>query len=279
MLVTLQELLKESPGAIASFNCVDFDMARSCIRAAEENGASVIIGVATRHWNVVGGTSFIPSLVTLCEESSSKVALHLDHASEKELGIISDALVSGFTSIMIDGSKLSFEENMKITKKVVDMAKPYGASVEGELGPILGDEGVAGLVDASKSLYTNPLEAEEFCSTTGVDALAIAVGTAHGIYKDTPKLQQELISEIAGLLDGIPLVLHGATGIPDEAINEAVKRGVKKINFFSGLLVSAMDEVRKCTDEEDNDYVGLKKRMMQSWQSIASDMIRLYRGH
>lgn len=278
MLVTLQELLQEKSGAIASFNCVDFDMARACIKAAEENHASVIIGVATRHWNTVGGTSFIPSLVAICGKSSSKVALHLDHASKKELGIIADALASGFTSIMIDGSKLSFDENVKITQEVVAMAKPYGASVEGELGPILGDEGVAGVVDASKSLYTDPQEAKAFCSATGVDALAIAVGTAHGIYKDTPKLQLGLIEEIHELLEGIPLVLHGATGIPEGAIKESVKRGVKKINFFSGLLVSAMDEVRNTTDKDDNDFVGLKKRMFDSWKIIASDIIRLYRG-
>ncbi len=278
MLVNLKGILEESTGGIASFNCVDLEMARGCLDAAEASGRPVIIGVATRHWEVLGGKLFVPSLLSVCNSASVPVVLHLDHAKPSEVDIIQEALDSGFTSIMIDASKQSFTENVEITARVVSLAARYSAGTEAELGPILGDEGVAGVVDSGRSsVFTDPVEAARFCSETGIDALAVAVGTAHGLYKETPRLRQEIISEIAGKTD-TPLVLHGATGIPDEAVREAVRRGIRKINFFSGLLVSAMDEVRNAASEGNNDYVALRQAMKNSWKITAEQMIRLYNG-
>ncbi len=278
MLNNLKEILEGSSGGIASFNCVDFDMARGCLDAAEKTGRPVILGLATRHWEVLGGKVFIPSLLALCRETSVPVALHLDHAKPSEMAVIKEALDAGFTSIMIDASKESFEKNVEITAEVVSLASGYGAGTEAELGPLLGDEGVAGEVDSGKStVFTDPDEAGRFCRETGVDALAIAVGTAHGLYKDPPRLRQEIISAIA-TETSTPLVLHGATGIPDEAVKEAVGRGIRKINFFSGLLVCAMDEVRRAATPDNNDFVAMRRAMRKRWENTAEEMISLYKG-
>lgn len=278
MLHKLKELLERSKGGIASFNCVDLDMARGCIEAAEVAERPVIIGVATRHWSAVGGRSFVPSLRAVCEQAAVPVALHLDHAKPSQIAIIEEALEEGFTSIMIDGSTLPYHENVAVTKRVVAMSEKLDASVEAELGPIIGDEGLAAHVDASQvSKYTDPNEASRFCAETGVDALAVAVGTAHGLYKDEPKLRMDLISQIAAGVP-VPLVLHGATGVPEDAIRESVRRGVRKINYFSGLLVAAMEVTRTIADPTDTDYLALRLRLRKRWQEIAIQLITLYAG-
>ena len=278
MVHTLEELFARSHGAVASFNCIDLEMARGCIEAAEAADHPVIIGVATRHWNAVGGRSFIPSLRAVCEAAAVPVALHLDHAKATQLDIVEEALAEGFTSIMIDGSTLPYEENVRVTQEVVSTAHGRGASVEAELGPLIGEEGVAAVVDASTvSKYTDPDEAHRFCQETGVDALAVAVGTAHGLYKDEPRLQMELISELNEKA-AAPLVLHGATGVSDEAIREAVRRGVRKINYFSGLLVEAMETIVSATDPADTDYLAFRLRLREGWKRRAAALIALYRG-
>ena len=275
MLISLKKLLENSTGGIASFNTVDLEMAKGCILAAEELNRPIIMGVATRHWDVLDGEVFIPSLKKMVENAKVPIALHLDHAKSSQLDIINKAIECGMTSIMIDGSNLPFEENIEITKKVVDICHPLNISVEAELGPIIGDEGVANIVDASLSKkYTNPEEAKLFCEKTSVDALAIAVGTAHGLYKEAPKIQSQLISDIANLVD-TPLVLHGATGIPDEVIKDSVSRGIRKINFFSGLLQAAMKTVRT-VEENDNDYVKLRTDIRASSMTLAKTIINLY---
>lgn len=278
MLTTLQQIIETANGAIASFNCIDLEMARGCIEAAEAECQPVIIGVASRHWNVLGGAAFIPSLRKFCEEASVPVALHLDHAGPHEMHVFRSALDSGFSSVMMDGSKCSFEENVRVTSEAVSLAEKYGVGVEGELGPLAGIEGLANQVDASEmKKYTDPDEALQFCQHTGVSALAVAVGTAHGLYKDEPEIQQDLISLIAEKT-GVALVLHGATGVPEDAIIEAVSRGVKKINYFSGLLVSAMDSIRAFQTVGDQDYLGFRMAMRQSWKDCARNLICLYRG-
>lgn len=276
MLINLKKLLEESNGGIASFNTVDLEMAKGCIEAAENLNRPIIIGVATRHWDTLGGKVFIPSLLEMIKEAKVPIALHLDHAKPTQINIIKEAIECGATSIMIDASLLPFEENIKITKEVVALCHPLNISVEAELGPIIGDEGVASLVDASKSKkYTNPEEVSAFCKATGVDALAIAVGTAHGLYKEKPEIQSELISKIKNATT-TPLVLHGATGVPDEVIKDAVKRGIRKINFFSGLLQTAMNTVRT-VEKGDNDYVGLRKKIREDCKTTAIDIINLYK--
>ena len=276
MITNLKNLLLNSKGGIASFNTVDLEMAKGCILAAEELNRPIVMGLASRHWEIVGGKIFLASLSAMVKEAKVPIVLHLDHAKPEQLDMIKEAIESGMTSIMIDGSALPLKENIKITKKVVELCHPLDISVEAELGAIAGDEGVANLVDSSLTKkYTDPKDAEFFCKETGVDALAIAVGTAHGLYKDTPKLQLDLISEIYSVVGETFLVLHGATGIPDEAIRSSIKRGIRKINFFSGLLQESMNTVR-LVEDGDNDYVKLRKAIREACKKTAKEIITLY---
>ena len=266
-----------SPAAVGSFNTLEPEMAQAVLEAAEEQNIPVIIGVATRHYRAIRTPLLAPALVRAIEQASVPAALHLDHAAPDELNLIREALDLGFTSIMIDGSRLPFEENVEITARVVEMARPYGAGVEGELGGIAGEEGVADTDDDTPELlpYTDAAEASRFVAQTGVDALAIAVGTAHGIYKQTPHISNETIEKVAAAVN-VPLVMHGATGVSDAAIQAAVRGGIRKINYFSGLLQSAMDHVRDGSRRQDNDYLGFRQGMAERWRQLAGEQMRLY---
>ncbi len=305
MLVPLTEVLTQAetggPGktssAVASLNIVDFDMVRALIAAAEELGSPVIIAVATRHWKQIDAPALAPSIRELCRRAEVPVTLHLDHASKTQIDIIEAALEAGFTSIMIDGSKEAYEENLRITREVTAMAHARGVSVEGELGAVGGEEGVADYVDADSgggtaagvlaenrggeaeagAAYTDPVMAREFVQATRVDALAVAVGTAHGLYKSKPNIRLDLIVRIAENCP-VPLVLHGASGVPSDTIRASIARGIRKINYFSGFMVRAMETVRESSPPESNDYLGLRERLMTAWQDEAKKQITLYRG-
>ena len=199
--------------------------------------------------------------------------------SPDQLNIIKDALECGYTSIMIDGSKETFEKNIEITKKVSDLAHSYGAGVEGELGAIAGKEGVAekAVNTVKRGAYTNPDKVGEFLNKTGIDALAVSVGTVHGLYKSEPEIQFDLIEKI-NTISTVPLVMHGASGISDEDIKRAVKNGIRKINYFSGLLVRAMRVIDNHNNPEDNDYLSLREELKDAWKNEALKQIILYRG-
>lgn len=265
-----------SPGAAGSFNILDLDMAFSILDCAEELQLPVIVGIASRHFDAIRAPLLTPSLLKAIESSTIPAALHLDHAGPDQLDMIKQALDLGFTSIMIDGSHLPFNENVAITAKVVELSQAYGASVEGEIGGIAGEEGVA---DTGQDMpehipYTDPLEAQHFVSETGVHALAIAVGTAHGIYKSEPQINFDVIQKIAANVD-VPLVMHGATGVSDQAIQKTVECGIKKINYFSGLLKTALDVVRDC-NTQSNDYLALKQKISQNWHRTIKGQMQLY---
>lgn len=277
MLRTLSETISDANGAAGCFNVVDLGMAQAVAAAAEQSGKPAIIGVAARHWHAIDAAVHAPSLKAIAERSGVPIALHLDHAGPDQLDMIKEALALGFTSIMIDASKLPFEENCAVTCRVVDLAGEYNAGVEAELGAIAGQEGVAGLVDAGsdEAMFTDPGMAQEFVERCNIDALAVSVGTAHGLYKAEPKLQFELISELRRRVS-VPLVMHGASGIPEDAVAESVERGIRKINYFSGFLVDAMNEVRASASGCDNDYPGFRSRLIARWTADAADKIRLY---
>lgn len=278
MLRNLAEVMAAAaPGAIGSFNVLDLDMARAIVTAAESQGAPVVIGVASRHFAAADAPALVPALRALLERSPVPAALHLDHAGPDQLDMIRAALELGFTSIMIDGSHLPFEANVAVTAEVVRLARPFGASVEGELGGIAGEEGVADTgSDAPEALpYTDPTGAAVLVRRSGIDALAIACGTAHGIYKEAPRISFETIAAVAAAVP-VPLVLHGATGVPDADLRETVRLGIRKINFFSGLLASAMDEVRASAGDTGNDFLAFKRRLDQAWRELAGAQIALY---
>lgn len=183
-------------------------------------------------------------LIPMAKRASVPVVVHLDHGLRKETCL--KALELGFSSIMYDCSLDSYEDNCKKVKEMADIAHSYGASIEGEIGHIGGAEGAATAEqqeDASK-YYTTAEEAKDFVGKTGVDALAIAVGTAHGAYKLPPKLDFDRIRQIAGIVD-TPLVLHGGSGLTDEDFRKAIAAGISKVNIFTDINVSAVEEVLK----------------------------------
>lgn len=277
MRVNLNQVLEASPdAAVGSFNILDLDMAFSVIDTAEEMGVPAIIGIASRHFNVINAPRLVPSIIDAMEQAKVPLALHLDHASPEQYDMIRQALDLGFSSIMIDGSLLPFDANADITSRVVYTAEAYGAGVEGEIGGIAGEEGVADTHGAELEAlpYTNADEAKRFVEMTGVDALAIAVGTAHGIYAAAPRISFDTIE--ACQKAGVPLVMHGATGVSDDDMRRAVKCGIRKINFFSGLLKDAMDTVRANGANKDNDFVKFKQQMRENWGLTLKQQMQLY---
>lgn len=278
MKANLAEVLSAiTPGAAACFNTLDIDMALAVLDSADQLALPVVVGIATRHYQAMRAPLLVPSYLRAIEACSQPVALHLDHAGPHELDMIRQALDLGFTSIMIDGSRLPFSQNVDVTAQVVEMAHAYGASVEGEIGGIAGEEGVADThADEPEQVpYTSTDEAKRFVEQTGVDALAIAVGTAHGIYTSEPHISFDTIRNIAAVVH-VPLVLHGATGVSDAAIRESVSAGIRKINYFSGLLKNAMDHVRTNAASSHNDLLKFKQEMAGRWQEEMCGQMKLF---
>lgn len=271
-----QVISNESASATGSFNILDLDMAFSIIDCAEALQTPVIIGIASRHFDDIRAPLLVPSILKAIEATDIPVALHLDHAAPDQFDMVKQALDLGFSSIMIDGSLLPLEENIDITNKVVEISHRYNASVEGEIGGIAGEEGVADTQQDSPEHipYTDPVEAQQFVAATNVDALAIAVGTAHGIYNSEPHINFDVIKEISSMID-VPLVMHGATGVSDASIQKAVTNGIRKINYFSGLLQTAMEEVR-CYDLQSNDFYQFKQLMQAKWHDVIAEQIELF---
>jgi len=253
MLVTTKEILdkaREKGYAIGAFNMSNMEILQAIVQAAENENSPVIVQ-ASQAALKYAGVDYIEAMATFAAQKASvPVALHLDHGTDFEL--IMQCIRHGFTSVMIDGSKYPFEENVAITKKVVEIAHAVGVSVEAELGRIGGTEDHI-TVSERDALYTDPDEAVRFAQETGVDSLAISIGTAHGVYKGEPKLDFDRLSEIRNILN-IPIVLHGASGVPDESIREAVKRGVCKINIDTEIRQSFTEALRKLIADNPSEY-------------------------
>lgn len=239
MLVKFGEILSmaEKGGfAIPAFNVYNMETVMGVIAAAEEMKAPVILQNYSRLFTNDEGFHVAPVVLAAAERASVPVCYHLDHgAGETE---VVRALRYGATGIMIDKSLLSMDENIAYTKKIVEMCSAVSIAVEGEIGHV----GVAAQGDEQTTEYTTADEAKKFVEGTGVRALAVAVGTAHGRYKKAPKLAIERIAEINGAVDAA-LVLHGGSGVPDEEIRAAIKAGIRKINFGTDLCYSFLDSV------------------------------------
>lgn len=235
MLVSMKYLLdkaKDSDFAIGAFNASELTLFRAVIEEAEKLDSPVIVQASAGEFNFA--TRYFYDYVTKrAAVSNVPVALHLDHGHTVEEVIA--AIQAGFTSVMIDGSMLPYEENVKLTKKVVDIAHAVGVTVEGEIGTIgaIANSDEGGVTNIT---YTKPDEVVDFVSKTGVDCLAIAIGTAHGIYPKgyVPKLQLDLLKEIKKVAP-VPLVLHGGSNNPDDEIAEACRIGIAKVNISSDM--------------------------------------------
>lgn len=235
MLANLNDVLypaRKNRYAVGLFNAVNIEMARGIIAAAEETKSPVIMGTAQVLFPYGPLKEVSYFLLPMAKNASVPVVVHLDHGLDKETCL--EALNLGFTSIMYDCSTDTYEENVKKVSEVVEMAHEKGATVEGELGHV-GDNGDG--TDPSL-YYTQPEMAKEFVQKTGVDALAIAVGNAHGAYKFPPKLDFERIKTIAGKID-VPLVLHGGSGLTDYDFQTAIQEGISKVNIFTDVNVAA----------------------------------------
>ena len=237
MLVNFQTIMKDADEkgyAVPAFNVYNMETVMGIIKAAEEKRAPVIIQFYSRLATTGFADYLAPIILKAAEMATVPVCMHLDHGAGFEPAAI--ALKNGASGIMIDFSKLSMEENIANTKKAVDILSAVNIGVEGEIGHI------GSASDGVPTDYTTVEEAKEFVENTGVCALAVAVGTAHGRYTQAPKLAIERIAEIKEAV-GIPLVLHGGSGIPDEEIKMAIKAGIRKINFGTDVCFSFLDSV------------------------------------
>lgn len=234
MLVTMNEILKiaeERNIAVGAFNTPNLENIMAVLNAAEKLDSPVMITHAELHEDVMPMEVIAPIMIDMAKRSKVPVCVHLDHCST--LSYLERALELGFTSVMFDGSLFSYEDNVDGTKKSVELAKKYGASVEGEIGILGGREAGAKTSNQKvEDLYTNPDLALRFVNDTGIDALAASFGTAHGFYKTKPKLDFDRIEEIHKLVN-IPLVMHGGSGVSPEDYTKAIRRGVRKINYYS----------------------------------------------
>lgn len=244
MLLNLRDLLSvanEHYFAVPAFSIGTGQILNAVVESCEEKQAPVILAIHPSEL-AFQGDHFLASCIELAHKSSVPMAIHLDHGSKLEQ--IMRAVRTGFTSVMIDASHLPFEENISLTKKVVDLVHPLGISVEAELGTIGTTEHDAE-GGADEIIYTKPDDAAEFIERTGADALAIAIGTAHGLYPKgfVPELKLDLLSEIKSKVH-VPLVLHGGSANPDHEIAESVRRGINKINISSDIKDAFYQQLR-----------------------------------
>lgn len=250
--VPVDDLLKKAEAggyAVGAFNCNNMEIVQAIVRAAEAENAPVIMQASQGAIKYAG----IGFIVSMAREAAASVkvpvALHLDHGTGYEQ--ILQCIRTGFSSVMIDGSKLPLEENIAITRRVIETAYPLGISVEAELGKIGGTEDDI-TVSEKEAMFTDPEEAEYFVEKTGVGSLAVAIGTAHGQYRGEPKLDFDRLKKIRSRVN-IPIVLHGSSGVPDEAIAEAIRLGVRKVNIDTNIREAFVAAARKVMGEKPGE--------------------------
>ncbi len=262
--------------AVGSFNVINMEFLEAIIEAAERKRSPVILSIAEVHFKYVTLENITPAIKYVAHRTSVPVVLHLDHGESFEA--IMRALRAGFTSIMFDGSRLPFEQNLATTSEVVKMCHAVGVTVEAELGHIGGAEAQASTSkQASEELFTKVNEAEEFVRRTGVDALAVAVGTAHGLYQGKPQLDFERLDNLNRALK-MPLVLHGGTGLSIEDFRKAISLGVAKINFYTGMAVAACEAVRQRLDKgfQCVDFPGLLSEAKDAVTRVVEEQMEIF---
>ncbi len=278
-LVTTKEMFKkayEGGYAIGAFNVNNMEIIQGITEAAKEVNAPLILQVSAGARKYANHTYLVKLVEAAIEETGLPIALHLDHGDSFEL--CKSCIDGGFTSVMIDGSHLPYEENIELTKKVVEYAHARGVSVEGELGRLAGVEDDVNVSDEDAS-YTRPEEVIDFVTRTGVDSLAIAIGTSHGAYKfkpgQKPQLRFDILDEVSKKLPGFPIVLHGASsvipeyveminanggnmpdaiGIPEDMLRQAARSAVCKINIDSDLRLAMTGSIRKYFNENPSHF-------------------------
>ena len=279
MLVNMNHVLrpaKQNKYAVGLFNAVNLELARGILAAAECSRSPVIMGTAEvlLPYGPLEEVSYY--LIPMAKKANVPVVIHLDHGLSYDTCI--QALKLGFSSIMYDCSTDSYEENVRKVKEMADIAHSYGATIEGELGHV-GDnegstEGSSHLADPSK-YFTDPKLAKDFVDKTGVDALAIAVGNAHGAYKLPPKLDFERIRTIANTVD-VPLVLHGGSGLTDNDFRQAIKEGISKVNIFTDINVAAVEAEFKKFSSMDKGLIDLIPAAVEAVKQESMKKMKLF---
>ena len=255
-LVTTKQLLLDAQKggyAVGAFNVENMEMVQAVVAAAEELRSPVIMQTTPSTVKYANLNYFYENVKVAAQESSVPVVIHLDHGNSFELAM--QAYRTGYTSIMIDGSHEGFEDNIALTSAVVKACHPGEVPSEAELGKVGGKED--DLDGGEGDPYTNPQEAAEFVERTGIDSLAVAIGTAHGVYKGVPKLDFSRLSEIRKAVS-IPLVLHGTSGVPDEDVAECIKRGICKVNYATDLRIAFTKGINQVL-KENPDTIDPKK--------------------
>lgn len=246
MLVNLNQVLKkaqENRYAVGLFNTTDTDMLEAAIGAAEELRSPIIIGTAEVLLPYGELKLIAPSVVEAAKRATVPVVVHYDHGLTFERCM--EALQLGFSSVMFDGSAKPYEQNLAETKEIVKIAHAMGATVEGEIGHV----GEAANEDnLLTDMYTTPDEAESYLNATGVDALAIAIGSAHGVYKTKPMLNIPRLCEIRNRVD-VPLVLHGGSGLSDDDFRNTIRNGIAKVNIFTDLCLAGSRAMKEASDK------------------------------
>ena len=268
---SMQQLLAEAQKggyAVGAFNIHTMEVAQAIIAAAEAERAPVILQI-NQGTIQYAGIEYITAIAKTAQSLASvPVIVHLDHGTSYEM--MAACIRHGFDSIMIDASKLPLAENIALVRKVVELAHPAGVAVEAELGKVGGVEDDI-VVSEEEAGLTDPDEAVQFVQETGVDSLAVAIGTAHGVYKGVPRLDFERLEEIRKRVP-IPLVLHGASGVPDEAVREAVARGICKVNISTELKQPFAATLRK-TAVENLDEIDPRK-LLEPTKEAMSEVVR-----
>lgn len=277
MLVNLVEILKmaeEKKCAVGAFNTPNLECVNAVIATAEKLNVPVILSHAELHEEVSPLEKIGPVMVQAAERAKVPVCVHLDHC--ETLDYMRQALELGFTGVMYDGSTLPYAENLANTKKAVAMAKPFGAGVEAELGALASREG--GAANSSGPVYTDPDEAVAFCKETGIDALAPSFGTAHGIYRSKPVLDLDRVKVIAEKT-GLPLVMHGGSGVSPEDYRTGIRNGLRKINYYSYMSKAGVTAVRELLEKEDVTFFHDLALAAQKAMSVdAEKAMRIFRG-
>ncbi len=272
MLVNLNDILKKAQKehyAVGLFNATDSDMLEGVISAAEELNSPIIIGTAEVLLPYGELSLIAPGMLNAAKNAKVPVVLHYDHGLTKERCI--EALNLGFSSIMFDGSLGAEEENIAATKEMVEIAHSFGATVEGEIGHV----GNADVGDGeTDDMYTTPQEAIEFIEKTGVDALAIAIGTAHGAYTKKPKLDIERLKQIRAATD-TPLVLHGGSGLSDDDFKNTIREGIAKVNIFTDLCVAGERAMREAL-AEGKGYLDIRNAKVKAIKEATKRKILLF---
>lgn len=255
--------------AVGAFNSYNLETMQATVEAGEENNTPVIIAFGAKYLTNMSLHTAASIAKSLEKEASIPVCLHLDHCSDFD--VIKDAIKSGFSSVMYDGSRLPYEENLLNTKKIVEYAHKYGVTVEAELGSIgIGDQSHEGF-DSDKEALTEPEVAEEFVNETNVDALAVSIGTVHGVYKGEPNIRIELLKEINERV-GIPLVLHGGSGVPEKDIVQCIENGIAKMNVNTEV---SMNTVSSMKDKLNKDEMHLSELSILE-KKFAKNIINKY---